>query len=552
MVRLIRQSFLLLLTGCVLSNQALAQLSNGLTIDTKANALGNAVVADIDPHLAAVYHNPAGLAKLKERHFEVDQILIGFDLDAKYYAPEEYSILGLDGNGYNIYDPTVPRDPVIDGDRIGKSHTTRPALYIPGFGLQQWVWSGPVPLLYQIGFSVNPPGSKFTFGTKNYMMAALAAFKDAEDGGIYMGKEAAIMRYTYFSPTVGYEVNDDWSVGVGVQFSFQGFGVAQHNRSPNMLVAVNEVLQDAFACEYDKPIGKRRDPLQPWLSMCQGNVGPWDDVGRIEFDMQESLSTSYNLGVLWEPADWFSWGASYMSESEIKLKGTFLFDYTDEFEAFWRGYNASIEGAINAAVLGLPRGVDRESGNINLDMTWPQSFRTGFRMRVSPSFTFSAEATWTDWSVWYKWLFEFDRKIEALQAAQLLSTLATDTSVILELGLKDTWHYGFGLTHHINSRLDIYYGLELRNSPVDHHAMGPIPIGDSKKWGLGFGYKWDKQTQITASMFYLQSIDYIPSNTSCHLNCTNLTNVIGNPYAGLDVKFSTRVYGIGIVFRRTF
>jgi long-subunit fatty acid transport protein len=229
-----------------------------------------------------------------------------------------------------------------------------------------------------------------------------------------------------------------------------------------------------------------------------------------------------------------------------------VFDYTDEFEAFWRGYNASIEGAINAAVLGLPRGTDREFGHVNLDMTWPQVFRTGFRMRLSPSFTLSTEATWTDWSVWEAWTFKFDRNIEALKAAMLLSDLVTERSVKLELKLDDTWHYGLGLTQHLNSRLDIYYGLELRKSPISHHNMGPIPIGDMKRWGIGFGYKWDKQTKVTASMFYMQSIDYLPSDTSCHLNCTNLTNIVGNPYAGLDVKFSVRVYGIGIVFSRTF
>jgi long-subunit fatty acid transport protein len=71
-------------------------------------------------------------------------------------------------------------------------------------------------------------------------------------------------------------------------------------------------------------------------------------------------------------------------------------------------------------------------------------------------------------------------------------------------------------------------------------------------WGIGFGYKWDKRTDISASMFYMQSNDLIPNNTSCNLNCTNLTNVIYNPYAGISVKFTSRVYGMGISFNRKF
>ncbi|TNC80551.1 MAG: aromatic hydrocarbon degradation protein [Oleiphilus sp.] len=530
----------------------LAQVANGITIDTKAMSLGGAVVSDTDPHLAAVYHNPAGLAKLKEMQFEVDQMIIGLDLDATYYADDDYRLFGLEGNGFNTYDPSVPRDPVIGGDGIGQSHTGKASVYIPGFGLQQMPWSGPTPLPFQIGFSVNPPGSKFTFGNKNYMHSAGNFFKNARDDGRFLAKEAALQRYTYFSPAVGYEISDEWSVGMGVQLSHQGFYIAQNNRAPNLLIAVIEILQDAFACEFDKPIGKRRDPLQPFLSMCQGNIGPWDDIGRIDIDMQETLSPTYNFGVLWTPSEWFSWGASYMSGSEMELKGTFLMDYTDEWTAFWQGFNASIIGAITAAILGLPRGVPRESGHITMDFETPQMFKTGMSIGLTPSFTLSMDATWTDWSVWEEFEFNFDRRLEMLSTARLLSTFVTDTSLRLPVGLKDTWHYGFGLTHHINSRLDIRYGLELRKSPADRDVFGPVPIGDMKTWGIGFGYKWDKQTQVSSSIFYMQSTDYIPSNTSCNLNCTNLTNVIYNPYAGLDVKFSTRIFGLGVSFRRQF
>ncbi len=543
---------LLMMGTLVFPPQLFAQLANGISVDVRAMALGNAMVADINPGISAVYHNPASLTRLKERHFEVDNFVIGADLDADYYAPEDYTLFGLDGTGFNSYDTTVPRDPVVGGNGFGTSHTNKLSLYLPGFGLQQWVWNGPTLLPPQIGFSVNPPGSKFTFAHKNYMSFAGNFFKDAEDPGIFLAKEAAVQRYTYFSPAVGYEINDEWSIGAGVQLSHQGFYIAQHNRAPNLLIAVVEILQDAFACEFDKPIGKRRDPLQPFLSMCQGNIGPWDDVGRIDIDMQETLSPTYNLGVLWEPNDWFSWGASYTSEAEMELKGKFLMDYTDEWTAFWNGFNASIIGAITAAILGLPRGVPSESGHISMDLTMPQMFKTGFRVRLTPDYTLSVDSTWTDWSQWDEFNFTFDRKLEMLSTARLLSGLVTDTSLTLPVGLKDTWHYGIGLTHHVNSRLDVRFGLELRTSPVGKDVFGPIPLGDMKMWGTGFGYKWDKRTDVSASMFYMQSTDYIPSNTSCNLNCTNLTNVIYNPYAGLDVKFTSRIFGFGVSFNRKF
>ena len=65
---------LLLATLIVFPPHVMAQLGNGLTVDVKALALGNAVQADISPSVSAVYHNPAGLTRLKERHFEMEDL----------------------------------------------------------------------------------------------------------------------------------------------------------------------------------------------------------------------------------------------------------------------------------------------------------------------------------------------------------------------------------------------------------------------------------------------------------------------------------------------
>ncbi|MFT6909925.1 MAG: long-subunit fatty acid transport protein, partial [Oleiphilaceae bacterium] len=121
----------LLIGGLIFPPQLLAQLANGVSVDVRAMALGNAMVADINPGISSVYHNPASLTRLKERHFEVDNFVIGADLDNDFYAPEDYELFGLEGTGFNTYDPTVPRDPVVGGDGFGSGHTNKLALYLP-------------------------------------------------------------------------------------------------------------------------------------------------------------------------------------------------------------------------------------------------------------------------------------------------------------------------------------------------------------------------------------------------------------------------------------
>ena len=66
----------LLIGGLIFPPQLLAQLANGVSVDVRAMALGNAMVADINPGISAVYHNPASLTHLKERHFEENLIVM--------------------------------------------------------------------------------------------------------------------------------------------------------------------------------------------------------------------------------------------------------------------------------------------------------------------------------------------------------------------------------------------------------------------------------------------------------------------------------------------
>ena len=77
----------MLISVFVFPPQVIAQIANGITIDSKALALGNAIVADRNPTIAAVYQNPALLTELEGRQFEVDNIIIGLDLDSTFIAP---------------------------------------------------------------------------------------------------------------------------------------------------------------------------------------------------------------------------------------------------------------------------------------------------------------------------------------------------------------------------------------------------------------------------------------------------------------------------------
>ncbi|MGV8769524.1 outer membrane protein transport protein, partial [Pseudomonas aeruginosa] len=97
------------------------------------------------------------------------------------------------------------------------------------------------------------------------------------------------------------------------------------------------------------------------LNVRGGNSVPFQTLGNIDLDMQQLLSPSFNLGVVWEPNDWFAWGGTYQSESWMKVKGKYRGEYGQGWQGFWTGGHKSIGGAM----LGqrLPDGiVDEEHG----------------------------------------------------------------------------------------------------------------------------------------------------------------------------------------------
>lgn len=527
------------LVAAALASGADAQMTQNLTIHPKALALGNAVTAD-PPGIMAIHFNPAGLTKLKGRQLEVVLMNIYLDIDADFSAPDGYEIFGIDGLET---DPLTgkQRDPVANTS----SHTNNVALYLPGFGILR---APPGPAVApSAGVSINPPGSKLTFGNAFFLPMAAGFYRDKNDPGRYMPQATALQRTTYLSPTVGYEINDKWAVGAGIHISHMGLAADQYMRAPNLLLGVAETLQTAFNCESGD------EPLQPWLALCGGNIGPWDDIGVLSLNLQETVSPTYALGVMWEPTDWFAWGASYTSEADMNMKGTFEIQYTEDWSGFWQRLNNSVLGAISSAILSLPSGAPREAGNVSMDLTYPQHFQTGVSVDVHPKLTVNVDVGWTDFKQWDAFNLRFDRNLEFLGAARILSTNATQNTLSLPLGFTDQWNWGFGLEFHATKRLDLRAGLEIRDSVIpDDQRQILAPFGGANLYSVGMGYRWDRDTEIDLNLSFLQSIESIPANGSCNLNCDNITNIIYNPYAGLDVKTRLRAVLAGLSFRTKF
>lgn len=532
-----------------------AQLAQNLFLDTKAMSLGNAVTAD-PVGIMDIHFNPAGLTKLDGRQVQIQLMNIYLSSEAKFSLPDGYQ---EENDGLL----KISEDPILGSDGTATSHATA-AAYIPVIGLVPM--SLPLLTLPSGGISIQPPGSKFTFANAVYAPMAAGFAKSDNDPGRYQAKQVALQRFTYLSPSFGYKVNDEFSIGASFLFSHQAVAVVQDVRAPNVLIGVLEELQDAFGCFNEDGSSTGNDPLAPIISLCGGNVGPYDDIGELSIVTEESLSPSFNLGFLWEPQDWFAFGVGYQSEAVSHLKGTYELNYSDDFSNFFRTFSSSIVGAIGGAIFSLPTGVKKEKGHVSTELTYPQHLQAGIKLRFLDRYQLNVDAGWTDFDKWDSLYFEFDRQVSFLGAAKTLAPdLVTNTTLRMPMGYRSVWSYGFGFQYDLNSRIQLRLGYEPRKSSIpDDSRSIQAPLGFAHLYSIGMGYQWDLDTVVDLSLSFMQSKetiladpqdaessgDYVNSSNSINRNC--LTCTVTNPYPGLDVETRLTIGAAGISFRTRF
>src|SRR5690606_1798698 len=270
--------------------------------------------------------------------------------------------------------------------------------------------------------------------------------------------------------------------------------------------------------------------------------------------MQQRLSPSYNLGVLWEPNDRFAWGAVWHAPVDVHMSGDYDIEYSNATRETINGIGGSPTGAIALAILGLPSYIGtNEVGIVNMDLVMPAHFQTGIKVRPTERLQFNVDFVWTDYDEWDSWRINFDKTSAVTALAALFSPDSGGTTLGFPLGFESTWNLAFGMQYDLTGRIKLRAGYEPRASAIpDDRRSTLVPINEARYYSIGLGYQWDKDTEIDLAFGTLRSMDSIPANTSSAGNCTGIDDIIYNPYAGLDIETEATINVIGMAFRTSF
>lgn len=530
-----------------------AQLATNIAMDVRAMSLGNAVTAD-PPGIMAIHFNPAGLAKLEGRRVDLQFVAVDFALNSLFSAPPGYNVFGFSD------DPVICADPKNDGAdacrefKVGRSSVEGVSLYAPVIDEIIDLPPGPVAGGPLPSVSIKPPGSKITFANAIYAPMIAGFHRTEEDPGNFLGKRVALERVTYLSPALGWQITDNWSVGGSVGFSYQAIALEMDFRTPNELLGFARVLDEDICAPFRGESNIVIDIILFGACGAEEGLDPFEPLAGMSLTMEQRLSPTYNLGVLWHPTENFSWGAVWQSSARMKLKGKFNVAYEKPVQDVVNSIGNSPTGSIALAVLGMPSFLPAsEGGLLSMDLLYPAHFQTGISYRFLPRWKINADIGWTDYGEWDAFNVKFDRGVTAMSLARLLSTGVTQSSVALPLGFSSVWSAGFGLEWDFTDRLTLRLGVEPRASAIPEDRRSPmVPINDAMLYGLGLGYKWDKDSQVDLTFSNIQSKDSIPADSSCMANCTGLDNIIYNPYAGLDIETEANILYFGLAYRTTW
>jgi len=491
--------------------------------------MGNAVTACPSGPMA-IHYNPAGLLKSKEREFT-----FGIMYPSSVKIKSKFN-LDPDFAGISMEDE---KDPV-DGTT---GETTDGFMRYPGMG------SRSIMLVPHAALSRRKPGSKWAFGFGMYS-PFISGFHHGyvNDPARFGGAQSYRQRLIYAAPSLACQLSKTLSIGFSVGLGQDAMGEKRDFRAPNEFSSMTEVLGEATE-NLEIPIISELTLPTPWFN---GGLPPYDSMAGFKMDVKDSLAASYNLGLLWEPFTWLSFGACYQSESKSRPTGRYSFKYSDQFKNFCNWFGESPTTVQIATIFALPYyGVDEQKGNMVLQkLIHPRRTQFGIALKPFKILTLSCDLGWTNWSSIKEEKYIFDQDILLFNVANFMGYPYRRDMYIIKRDLKDTWNLSIGLELLLFNRFRLRCGYEERESCTNDTNFSLIfPVQDMKIYSTGLGIKINSGWSIDFSATFIQSDtyhnDYKDGNV---MNSDEFFFTLHNPYPGLDYEQTTdiTIFGFNI------
>jgi long-subunit fatty acid transport protein len=474
-------------------------------ISTQSIGLAGAVTSN-PAGLMSIYHNPAGLSQSREGFVYHQSLNMKTLIRKNSFSPvPSFEILRLNSS----------QDPITNQ----QSGSGNISMYYPFYGDAQ----GDMLLLpLPSGMTYRPPKSRWIMAIGSYMPFFQGFQFSPDDPSQYQTQQYYQQHIVYAAPTIAYQWNDSLSMGFSL-----GFGQTAWGHNYRLRILNEQFAQSAFL------------PKVP-------DVGPFDGLADMQFELRDDMALSFNLGFIWKPTQCLSFGLVYRSAVATHPKGQMNIRFTDEFMAltqYFRDhpYFPRLESS------GLEKIYHQQSSNtVELEhFDWPDSLQAGAQFSLLDHMRIMFDIQWTRWSRQDSYKLVFHNKDNPL--ILLLDALDQSTGKVITYPnqMKDTLSYHLGIEWQLKESFKFRNGISYHPQSVSDSHMNMMHLPEMVYLGAGFEWQWPNRWVISQGLGYFVSKNK-QIESSKMLNSWNPDSSFFTPYSGQVV--STKVSGVVFSF----
>lgn len=261
------------------------------------------------------------------------------------------------------------------------------------------------------------------------------------------------------NPAIGYRINDQFSVGAGINYQ-------------KMDAELSQVVDYAMICTVASG--------GALSGLCGAGAGtfPGTNDGRAKVTADDT-AWGFNAGLLWQLQTQTRLGAAYRSKIQHSLTGDF---------------DVTAPSSLPAPALAALQGGGLRDSGANAYVDLPATLSLSAHHQINPAWAVMGDVTRTFWSDLPELRISFDS--------------GQDDSVVT-LDLKDVNRYSVGVTYTPGSAWTYRAGVALDQTPTPNETARTPRLPDEDRLWLAFGagYKYSDSFSVDLAYAYLKIND---------------------------------------------
>ena len=298
-------------------------------------------------------------------------------------------------------------------------------------------------------------------------------------------------------PSIEFNKDGNPAQGTGRPPGGEGGNAGDLAYVPNFYFVMPLNEQVKFGLGVNAPFGLKTEYDKDWIGRFQGikselktiNINP-----SLAFKVNEQLSLGFGISAMWAQAELSSAVNLGAAERSSTVKGDdwgfgynlgAIYQVTNDTRvgvSYRSKVDQHLKGDVKFSVSNGPT----LNGDVNADVTLPESLSLSTFSKLNDSWDLMADATWTRWS-------QFQELAIYRDNGQLLTSTVENW--------KNTMRYSVAVNYHYTNTIKLRAGLAYDEGPVsgDFRTVR-IPDND-RKW-LSFGAGWKATPTTTLDVGY--------------------------------------------------